>query len=139
MTFVSINNKFKPPALLLLACSIVVTLSLLASSRSREIDPYFDPSWYWSMLGQTYMVLHSFEEALAAFEHFPTANYWVAARMAGCYAALSDTDRAASLAATCMALKPDFKVSHRMSKEPNKNPADIANLTQCLSNAGLPM
>ena len=107
--------------------------------RAREIDPYFDPSWYWSGLGQTYMMLHRFEEALAAFEHFPSANYWVAARMAGCYAALSDMNRAATLAATCMALKPDFKVSHRMSKEPYKNPADAASLTLCLSIAGLPI
>ena len=89
--------------------------------------------------GEIFEIYDRFEEALAAFEHFPSANYWVAARMAGCYAALSDMNRAATLAATCMALKPDFKVSHRMSKEPYKNPADAASLTLCLSIAGLPI
>ena len=107
--------------------------------RAREIDPYFDASWYWSMLGQTYMMLHRFKEALAAFEHFPTANYWVFARMAGCYAALKDMDRATSFGAKCIMLKPDFKISRRMSKEPYKNRADAASLTEWLRNAGLPM
>ncbi len=32
--------------------------------RSKEIDPYFDPPWYWSNLGKTYMVLRRYEEAL---------------------------------------------------------------------------
>lgn len=107
-------------------------------NRAREIDPYFNPPWYWSCLGITHMILHRYEEALAAFEHLPTRKYWIAALMAGCHARLADMGRATVFVTECLDLRPDFSISRRMTKEPFRNPADAAHLAECLYMAGLP-
>lgn len=112
--------------------------ALACFNRAREIDPYFGPPWYWGCLGQAYMVLHRYEEALAAFEHLPTRPYWAAAFMAGCHARLADAERAAVFARECLNKRPGFRVAHFMSKKPFKNPADAAHLAECLHMAGLP-
>jgi TolB-like protein len=115
-----------------------VEAALVCFKRAKEIDPYFDPPWYWSSLGKAYMVLHRYEEALAAFEHLPTRGYWVAALMAGCHARLADMERAKVFVTECLAKRPDFSIGRRMTKEPFKNPADAAHLAECLHMAGLP-
>ena len=106
--------------------------------RAKEIDPYFNPPWYWASLGQACMLLHRYDEALAAFEHLPTNGYWVAALMAGCHARLANMERAAVFVTVCLNLRPDFSISRRMAKEPFKKPADAAHLVDCLHMAGLP-
>jgi len=106
--------------------------------RAKEIDPYFNPSWYSHSLGRTHMVLRSYEAALEEFERFPAGSYRVAACMAGCYARLGMTDRARALAAACLDAKPDFTISRWITKEPFKDPADTAHLVECVRAAGLP-
>jgi adenylate cyclase len=112
--------------------------ALACFKRAREIDRYFDPPWYWSSMGLTYMVLHRYEEALAAFEHMPIRKYWVSALMAACHSRLGNEDRATVFVTECLAMRPDFSISRRMAKEPFKNPADAAHLTESLGMAGLP-
>jgi adenylate cyclase len=106
--------------------------------RAKEIDPYFDPSWYWSNFGQAYMVLRRYEEAVAAFAQSPTAKYWVSALMAGCHARLSRMDSAAVHVAQCLGKRPNFSIRHFMSKEPYKDPTDAAHIAESLRIAGLP-
>ena len=106
--------------------------------RAREIDPYLDPPWYWCCVGEAYMVLHRHEEALAAFEHVPTRDYWVAALMAACHARLENREHASAYTAECLASRPDFSISHRIPKQPLKYPADAAWLAESLRMAGLP-
>jgi TolB-like protein/tetratricopeptide (TPR) repeat protein len=111
---------------------------LTCFTRAREIDPYFDPPWYWHCLGQTYMALRRYKEALEAFEHLPTRGYRAAAHMAGCHARLADMGRAATLVRECLNGRPEFRISRFVSKEPFKDPVDIAHLADCLRMAGLP-
>ena len=106
--------------------------------RAREIDPYFDQPWYWRAVGQAYMCLDLYQEALGAFNYLPTRPYRVAAYMAGCHARLEDMERTKASAAECLALKPDFSVRRFMAKQPFKNPATAANLAESLRMAGLP-
>ncbi len=106
--------------------------------RAKEIDPYFDPAWYWRASGQACMVLHRYEEALAMFERAPTRPYRIAALMAGTCARLGDMDQARVSVQECLAKKPDFSVAKYMRKEPFKNPADAAQQTESLLMAGLP-
>lgn len=106
--------------------------------RAKEIDPYFDPPWYWRSVGQAYMILQRYEEALRAFSYLPARSYRVPAFMAGCYARLSNIDRAKISAAECLTMKPDFSVGKFMAKQPFKNPADAATLAESLRMAGLP-
>ncbi len=106
--------------------------------RAKEIDPYFDPAWYWRAYGQAYMVLHRHEEALAMFDRASARPYRIAALMAACHARLGDMDRARVSVMECLAKKPDFSVANYMRKEPFKNPADAAHQAESLRMAGLP-
>lgn len=105
---------------------------------AREIDPYFDPPWYWRQAGQAYMVLRRPEEAQSMFAHIPLATYRSAAYVAGCHARLGDMERARQHAAECLALRPGFSIAQFMSKEPLRNPADAEYLAESLRLAGLP-
>jgi tetratricopeptide (TPR) repeat protein len=107
-------------------------------NRAREIDPYFNPPWYWASLGHAHMVMHRYEEALAAFEQVPLRKHDHAALMAGCHARLADMGSAVVLAEECMALRPDFSIGRYMTKEPYKHDADAAHVAECLGAAGLP-
>ena len=106
--------------------------------RAKEIDPYFDPPWYWRTMAQTLMNLHRYEEALAMFDHLSASHYRIAAYMAACHARLEDMHRAKASVAACLAISPDFSTRQFMTKEPYKNPADAAHLAESLLMAGLP-
>ena len=107
-------------------------------TQAREIDPYFDPPWYWRQAGQAYMVLHRFEEALEMFAHVPLRTVRASAYMAACHARLGEADRARQYVAECLSARPEFSVRQFMSKEPFRNPADAAYLAESLRLAGLP-
>jgi adenylate cyclase len=112
--------------------------ALVLFKRAKEIDPYFDPPWYWRDMGKAYMFLHRYEEALAAFGNLPTRSYAISAHMAGCYAQLADNENARVSANECLVVKPDFSIAHFMTKQPFKNSADAASLAESLRLAGLP-
>ena len=106
--------------------------------RAKEIDPYFDPPWYWFYLGVSLMLLRRYGEAADAFERPSGRPFYIAAYMAGCHAMLGATDRAQVLAAECLDKKPDFTIGRWMTKDPYKNPADADLIVECLRRAGLP-
>ena len=105
-------------------------------NRARQIDPYFDPAWYWQALGRTQMLLRRYEEAIAAFERPLLRPFEICAYLAGCHARLGATDRARAYAADCLQKKPDFTIARWMAKVPYKNPADAARLVESLRAAG---
>jgi TolB-like protein/tetratricopeptide (TPR) repeat protein len=107
-------------------------------AQARELDPYFDPPWYWRQTGQVYMVLHRFEEALGMFAHIPLRTLRASAYMAACHARLGETERAQQYVAECLAANPAFSTRQFMSKEPFRNPADADYLAESLRLAGLP-
>jgi TolB-like protein len=107
-------------------------------TRAKEIDPYFDQAWYWRSVGEAYMVLERYQEALAVFDYLPSRSYRVAALMAGCHARLADMEHARVRAAECLEMNPGFSTGHYVAKQPFKNPADAARLTEALRMAGLP-
>jgi len=106
--------------------------------RAKEIDPYFDPPWYWFGLGVSLMLLRRYGEAAAAFERPSGRPFYTAAYAAGCHAMLGAMDRARTLAAECLDKKPDFTIRRWMAKDPFKNPADADHIVECLRLAGLP-
>jgi tetratricopeptide (TPR) repeat protein len=112
--------------------------ALVLFRRAKEIDPYFDPPWYWRDMGKAYMCLHRYEEALSAFGNLPTRSYAISAHMAGCYARLADNENARVSANECLVVKPDFSIAHFMTKQPFKSSADTASLAESLRLAGLP-
>ena len=106
--------------------------------RAREIDPYFDPAWYWHGRGLARMMLRRYEPALTEFGRSSGRPYRTVAYMAGCHAQRGETGRARALAAECLEKKPDFTISRWLAREPFKDPADAAHLAECLRAAGLP-
>ncbi len=112
--------------------------ALASFKHAREIDPYFDQPWYWRSIGQAYMVLHRYKEALEMFDRVSVRPYRTIALMAGCHARLGDIERAKASVAECLAMRPNFSIAHYMSKEPFKLPADSAHLAESLHIAGLP-
>lgn len=106
--------------------------------RAREIDPYFDPPWYWRQTGQAYMALGQFERALEMFAHVPSRTGRTAAYMAACHARLDQMDQARQLCSECLAANPDFSIRQFVSKEPFRDPAQNEYLAESLRLAGLP-
>jgi len=107
-------------------------------TRAREIDPYFDPPWYWRQAGLTYMVLRRFEEALSLFAHIPVRTFRIAAYMAACHARLDNAERAREFAEECLSRRPEFSARQFVSREPFRDPADAVYLAESLRLAGLP-
>jgi adenylate cyclase len=112
--------------------------ALVWFKRAKDIDPYFNEPWYWRSIGVAYMILHRYQEALAAFDYLTARPYRVAAYMAGCFARLGEVERARASAAECLASRPDFTIAQFMTKQPFKNPEDAARLAESLRMAGLP-
>jgi TolB-like protein/tetratricopeptide (TPR) repeat protein len=106
--------------------------------RAREIDPYFDPPWYFRSIGHALMTLHRYGEALAVFEQIAPRPYRVAALVAACHARLGNAPAAEKNTASVLAMKPDFTISRFMTREPFKDPVDAAHLAESLRMAGLP-
>jgi TolB-like protein/DNA-binding winged helix-turn-helix (wHTH) protein len=112
--------------------------ALTWSARAKQIDPYFDPPWYWRQAGRICVVLRRYREALTMFEHIPLRSHRDAAYMAGCHARLGESECALALVAECLAKQPGFSIRHFMAKEPFKLVSDAKQLEQSLHLAGLP-
>jgi len=107
-------------------------------AKARELDPYFNVSWYWHEAGLACMNLGRYADALLRLGHACDRLYTNAALTAACHARLGDMVRARASVAACMSLRPDFSIAQFMSKEPFKNPADAEQLASSLRLAGLP-
>lgn len=106
--------------------------------RAKQIDPYFDPPWYWRQEGRIHTILRRYREALAMFEHLPLPNYHDTAYMAACHARLGESDRAHALVRECLAKRPQLSIRQLMAKEPFKLSSDAEHLEESLRLAGLP-
>ena len=106
--------------------------------RAREIDPFFDPPWYFRAHGQAHMVLHQEQEALAMFERVPIPTFRTEAYKAACHARLGDERRAQASTAACLARQPAFTIDRFMTREPYQYAADAEYLAESLRMAGLP-
>jgi len=112
--------------------------ALTRSARAKQIDPYFDPPWYWRQAGRIYAVLRRYREALTMFERIPLRTYRDLAYMAACHARLGDGERARAFAGECLSRRADFSIRHFMAQEPFKLVFDAEHLKQSLHLAGLP-
>lgn len=133
------NNQWNVADMgLVLAYSGQAEEALTWSARAKQIDPYFDPPWYWRQAGLIHMILRRYREALAMFEHIPLRTYRDAARMAGCHARLSEHERAQAFVSECLTKRPQFSIRHLMTREPFRLASDAEHLEQSLRLAGLP-
>jgi serine/threonine protein kinase/Tfp pilus assembly protein PilF len=108
------------------------------SARAKEVDPYFDPPWFWRQQGRSYLALGRSQEALTMFERIPLRTYTDVAYLAACHARLGHLESARTVAAECLARRPDFSIRRLLSVEPYRLSSDAENLEQALRLAGLP-
>jgi adenylate cyclase len=106
--------------------------------RARALDRYFEPSWYWPMLGVAHFTARRYDEAVAALHRSPTMPVWVRAYLAACHALAGRADRARELAANVVRSAAGFSSALLAAKEPFKRPADREALLKGLCDAGLP-
>jgi TolB-like protein/Tfp pilus assembly protein PilF len=104
---------------------------------ARKIDPFFDPSWYWNLLGATYFNARRYDQALAAFARNASSPLWVRAYGIAAHALAGRIDVARAAAAKLVVDAPDFSATDLMRKEPYKEPADLDHLGAGLRLAGL--
>ena len=103
---------------------------------AKRTDPYFDPPWYWNLLGVTYFNARRYDDALEAFSDCTSPPAWVRAYMAATHALAGRVEEAHALAAKIAADAPGFSAGNLIRKEPYKNPADQQHLIDGLRKAG---
>jgi TolB-like protein/DNA-binding SARP family transcriptional activator/tetratricopeptide (TPR) repeat protein len=106
-------------------------------ARSRQADPYHDPTWYWHLLAVAHFVARDPAEAIAAFSRSGSKPPWVHAYLAACHAQRGDMDEAAQAVAKLMSLLPEFSIARFTDKEPYKRNSDRKRLRDALRKAGL--
>ncbi len=106
--------------------------------QAKRVDPYYDPAWWWNMVGVAHFVAYRYEEALTAFNRSPSTPVWVRVYRAACHALLGQKDRAHEHAAEVLHQTPDFSLTCLAAKEMFKRPEDTTRLIEGMRAAGLP-
>ena len=104
---------------------------------ARRIDPYFDASWYWNLLGAAYFNARRYDDAIKALEHIANAAIWVKAYAAASCALAGRADCARRIAKSLASEAPHFYAEAILRKEPYRNPADLEHLAEGFRKAGL--
>ena len=106
--------------------------------QARELDPHFEPSWYWSWLGLTYFTARRYDEAIDTIGRSARIPFFAHARLAACHAHMNRDTEARHHAAETLRLNPSFTIARWMTREPFKFDADRQHLIKGLRRAGLP-
>jgi adenylate cyclase len=106
--------------------------------QAKRIDPYYDPAWWWNMVGVAHFVAYRYEEALAAFNCSASTPVWVQVYRAACHALLGQMDHAHEHAAEVLHRAPDFSLTCLAAKEFFKRTDDTERLIAGMRAAGLP-
>jgi adenylate cyclase len=105
---------------------------------ARSLDPFFEPSYYWRMLGVVLFVARRPDEAISAFKKSPNLPFWVHGFLAACYAITDRMEDARRHAAEVLRLAPNFSIVRLATKDPFKSEVDRQYLIDGLRKAGLP-
>ena len=106
--------------------------------KAKQVDPFFNPAWYWHVLGRAHFTARRYDDAIAAFERSQTRPYWLPAYIAACHAQMGRAARATECAAEALRLRPDCSIRTIADREPYEMPGDLAHLLESLRRAGLP-
>ena len=104
---------------------------------ARRIDPFFDATWYWHLLGVACFNARRYDEALVALKRPADTPIWVRCYMAACHAHLGRPESAHAIAAAIAKEAPRFRAEDLVRKEPYRNPEDLRHFADGLKKAGL--
>jgi adenylate cyclase len=111
-------------------------LDLLREARS--IDPFYNPSWYWSAVGAAHFMARQYDDAITAFDRSTVMPYWAHAYCAAASALAGRPEAAKHHAAEVLRLYPGYSISRDAGREPLKRTSDREHLIDGLRKAGLP-
>jgi TolB-like protein/Tfp pilus assembly protein PilF len=106
--------------------------------EARQLDPFYQATWYWTSLGGAHFDARQYEEAVIALEHASDGWDWKHALLAASYAQLGRMEEARRSAAEALRLTPGFSIMRNMTREPFKRESDAQHLVAALLKAGLP-
>jgi adenylate cyclase len=106
--------------------------------QARALDPFFDPSWFWPIVGIAHFQAREYEEAIAALERASEPAYWVHLFLAASHAMLGNSARVPHHVAEALRMKPDFSIRRYMEKESLKLQSDRDHVVEALRKAGFP-
>ncbi|HEY1384215.1 MAG TPA: adenylate/guanylate cyclase domain-containing protein [Dongiaceae bacterium] len=106
--------------------------------EARMLDPFFEPSWLWPIIGVAHFMARQYDEAIAALERATEPPYWAHVYMAASHAMLGHAERARHHAAESLRLKPDFSIARAVERQPLRRDSDRAHLVEAFRKAGLP-
>jgi tetratricopeptide (TPR) repeat protein len=105
---------------------------------AKKLDPYFNPSWYWRMMGTMHLLARDCRKAIVAFHRAPQLPGWAHAYLAACHAHLGSSDEVRHHAAEAVRAMPNLSLARLVEKDPVKDDETRQYLIDGLRNAGLP-
>ena len=75
---------------------------------AKRVDPFFEATWYWNLLGAAYFNARRYDEAVAALEHIPNPAIWVRAYAAAAHALAGRIKKAKEIAASLVRERARF-------------------------------
>jgi adenylate cyclase len=106
--------------------------------QAKLIDQFYEPTWYWPMLGALHFIADRYDEAIVHLGRSRTMPPWVHAYLAASFAHTDRKDEATHHAAEVLRLAPAFSAVKFLTKEPFKHSTDRDRLLEGLRKAGLP-
>jgi adenylate cyclase len=114
------------------------TEALSCLQEAKLMDPYFDPNWYWRVVGLAHFVARRYDEAIATFGRSSKLPVWGHAYLAACYAQTNKLELAKHQAAETVRIASNFSLIRFAEMEPYKHSTDRQHLVDGLRKAGLP-
>ena len=106
--------------------------------QAKQIDPHFNPGWWWRTMGIAYFTARQYDVSIASFNRAPIHQTWVKCYLAACHAYMGRSDSAAAITAEVLRLDPDFSSRRLVDKEPFMLASDQDHLFDGMRKAGLP-
>jgi tetratricopeptide (TPR) repeat protein len=106
--------------------------------NARLIDPYFEPSWYWTARGVVHFIAHQYEDAIAALGRSASQSYRSLVMQAASLVQLDRQGEAQQRAREALRAVPDFSIRNFMARRPFRRDEDRQHLSDALRKAGLP-
>lgn len=103
-----------------------------------ELDPHFNPTWYWRDKGTILFMAKRYEEAITCLERSPMRMDVFEAYLAACHSYLGEAVHARQHVDTALLLTPSLTISKIRAAEPFRRSEDADHLAEGLRLAGLP-
>lgn len=106
--------------------------------RARELDPFYEPSWYWPFRGIAHFIARRPDQAIIDLGRSSTMPVWVTVYLAAANALLGRSPEAETYTSLVLRRAPDFSALRFAAKEPYRLEGDRKTLLEGMWQAGLP-